>query len=151
MLVRWMRWSITVLLIGTLLTTSGCWDNNDFSKIIIVAAVGVDKTKDNMIQLTLQLVNPKAAKKEQGVGKGSTSGVWVETFTGETVMDAVRNAQLTTNRKPNYSQALLLVVGEDQAKEGIEEILDLFSRDHETQKKMGLLVAKGMTAEEVLN
>lgn len=141
--------SISLLLV--LLITPGCWDNRDFSKIVFVAAMGIDKTKDNGIELTLQIIKPQSYKSDQGEKSNSQNSVWVESFTGKTVMDAVRNALSTTNRQPNYSQVLILVIGEDLAKEGIMEALDLCARDHEIQKKIRVLIAKGSTAKKILS
>ena len=45
----------------------------------------------------------------------------------------------------------MLVIGEDLAKEGIGESLDLLSRDWELRSDFYVVIAKDMTAEEILN
>jgi spore germination protein KC len=72
-----------------LLLLSGCWNNRDLTKINIVTAIGVDRTDDGRVLLTVQVVEP-AAIQSTSSGKGKGGGaqqkpVFVVSYEGETV------------------------------------------------------------------
>lgn len=129
--------------------STGCWDNRDITELSIISAVGIDKTNDNQIELTVQIVKPDAIEAQ---GQGSTDNAfWTFSSTGETIFEAVRNMLSTVNLKVLYSYNRLMVIGEDIAKEGTMDVLDFFERDHETNRRAFVLIAKGISAKEVLN
>lgn len=37
---------------------SSCWSSKELTDLAIVAAMGIDKTKDGQYQITLQIINP---------------------------------------------------------------------------------------------
>lgn len=138
---------IMILILNITLLTS-CWDNMDLTEKAFVTAMGVDKTEDGKIELTLQIVKPSSVSMETKISEGA---IWVLTTFGDTLFEAVKNQLSTSNRKPFYNHAELLVIGENYAKEGIEEVLDFWERNHEPRLNANILVAKGTTAKRILN
>lgn len=140
---------ILFLLCLVLTNSTGCWDNRDITDVSIISAVGIDRTSDNKIEYTVQIVKPDTISAQaQG---SSDDATWTFSSTGETVLEAVRNTLSTVNLKVLNSFSDLIVIGEDIAKEGIVDVLDFFKRDHETNRKGYVLIAKGITAKEVIN
>lgn len=45
-------------------------------------------------------------------------------------------------RQPYYEHLQVIIIGEDLAREGIDHALDLFYRDHESRRKIKLVIAK---------
>lgn len=57
----------------------------------------------------------------------------------------------TANHKVLLSHVQIIVIGEELAKEGIMDPLDFFERDHGFNLRADILVAKGITAKQILN
>lgn len=139
---------ISIWLIGLILIFTGCWDNRDIAELNIVSAVGIDKASDGQYELTVQVIKTSAiSAREQG---SSEEAVWTISKTGETIFEAVRNLLSTVGKRPLYSHTELIVFGEDVARDGLMDVLDFFERDHETRRRAYVLVAKGITAKEIV-
>ena len=138
---------ISIVIMMTVITT-GCWDNRDLTEIALAVAVGLDKTPEGDIDFTVQLVKPGVIKaKAQGSTEKAT---WTYSATGSTIFSAIRNLLTTVNRKTFFSHIQLIVVGEEVAKEGLTDILDIFERDTETNRQSKIIIAKGTTAKRIL-
>lgn len=144
---------IAFLLIFPLLLT-GCWNNRDLTEINIVAGLGLDRTEDGKVLLTVQVVEPAAIQStSSGKGKGGTEQpkpVFVASHEGETVFEATRGILSIVDKRLFLSTAQVLILGERLSQDGIEEILDFFQRNHEISYLMAILVAKGVTPREIL-
>lgn len=145
---------IFVLLILLPLLLTGCWNNRDLNETNIVAGLGLDRTEEGKILLTVQVVEP-AAIQSTSSGKGKGGGaqpkpVFVESYEGDTVFEALRGMLSKVDNKLFASTAQVLILGERLSQEGINEALDFFQRDHEVEYKMDVLVAKGVTPKEIL-
>jgi len=136
------------------LLLTGCWNNRDLTEINIVSAFGIDRTEDGKVLLTAQVVEP-AAIQSTASGKGKGGGtqpkpVFVESYEGETVFEAIRGMLSIVDKRLFLSTARVLILGERLSKDGINEVLDFFQRDHEVEYKMDVLVARNATPKEIL-
>ena len=138
---------LLMLLLPIFLFT-GCFNYRELNEIAIASALGLDKTSDGYI-VTIQVMNTKKAS-ETGTSNEQLKFI---TFTtsGVTLQDAIRKSILDSSRRiyPNHVQTL--IIGEDLAKSGISDVLDMFFRSVEFRKQTPVLIAKNSTAEEVLN
>lgn len=138
---------LLMLLLPIFLFT-GCFNYRELNEIAIASAIGLDKTSDGYI-VTIQVMNTKKAS-ETGTSNDQLKFI---TFTtsGVTLQDAIRKSILDSSRRiyPNHVQTL--IIGEDLAKNGISDVLDMFFRGVEFRKQTSILIAKNSTAEEVLN
>lgn len=138
---------LLMLLLPIFLFT-GCFNYRELNEIAIASAIGLDKTSDGYI-VTIQVMNTKKAS-ETGTSNEQLKFI---TFTtsGVTLQDAIRKSILDSSRRiyPNHVQTL--IIGEDLAKNGISDVLDMFFRGVEFRKQTPVLIAKNSTAEEVLN
>ena len=130
---------ILLLLMQTILT--GCWNRRELNSLAIVQAIGLDRTKDGQISLTVELIKPAEIKSDKGGGGGK--GTWTLTSQGETVFDAFRNATLQSSRKLLISHNKIVIIGEGAAKAGIAPLLDFLERDHETRLLSWMYIAQG--------
>ncbi len=142
--------SFIILVAFLTATLASCWSNVDIKNRSFVSAIGLDKTKDNKIEVTLQIVKPSAINTENS-GASTENAIWTFSTTGETIYEAVRNQLKTVNRKPLFSHIALIVIGEDLAKDGIDILVDLFERDRETRLTPSVLIAKASTAKLILS
>lgn len=141
-----------LVLVISMVFLTGCWNNRSITNLSIVVGIGIDKAPDGGIDYTLQIFNPlssTSAQSSSGSTKGSGSTIILESK-GATSFDAVRNIIPYDGKKPLYSMAQLLVIGEDEAKEGLDEIWDLWERNHEIADNVRVVVVKNGTARLVL-
>jgi len=145
--------SVAILLIFPLLLT-GCWNNRDLIDINIVTGIGLDRTEDGKVLLTVQIVEPAAVqaassgKDKKGILQ--SKAVFIVSYEGETIFEAVRGMLSTVDKKMFFSTARILIFGEKLLQDGLEEVLDFFHRDHEMDYGMDILVAKDATPREIL-
>lgn len=126
---------------------SGCYNYKELNSLAITSAIGIDKD-ENGYTVTAQVVNTQ----KEGTDNNSTNSpkIVIYEHTSKTIQEAVRYMVLESPKRlyPNHMQIFL--IGEDVAKEGITNILDLFFRDSELQKNFYVLVAKENSANEIL-
>ncbi|MGE7092598.1 Ger(x)C family spore germination protein [Lysinibacillus sp. NPDC048646] len=141
--------SITLLLLISLsLLLSSCWSKRELNELAIVVAVGVDKVEEEY-EVSLQIVNPS----EVSSSKPSSGQSPVITYNakGDSVFEAVRKMTTLTPRKAYFAHLQVLVVGENLAKEGISQTLDILSRDQEIRNNFVVIISHQATAKEILN
>ncbi|REK71796.1 Ger(x)C family spore germination protein [Paenibacillus paeoniae] len=140
-------WLFVLLLILTPLL-SGCWNRRELNDLAIVAAVGIDTVKGKYL-VTVQVVDPgEVASRRGSIG---LSPVTTYHETGDTVFEAIRKMTTVTPRKLYFSHLRIFVIGEELARKGMGEVLDLMSRDQEGRTDFYIVVAKDTTAQQVLN
>lgn len=140
-----------VLLIFIQLIQTGCWNNRDLAQLSIATGIGIDRTGEGRILLTIQIAKPSSIVGQgKGGGAGEKKAVSNVAQEGDTVFEALRAILKETNNRIFLSAAQIIIVGEDIARNGISDVLDFFERDHETQYKTEIVIAKGITAKELL-
>jgi spore germination protein KC len=141
-----------ILALSTLLT--GCWDNVDLVDINIVTALGIDKSQDGKIVVTVQVIEPaalQAASSSQGKG-GMTQPkpVFVESYKGETLSEALISMGAVVDKRLFLSTIQVIILGEKLCREGINQVLDFLHRDYQVQYLSDVLVARGCSPEDIL-
>jgi spore germination protein KC len=123
---------------------SGCWDANELNELAIAVAYGIDKVEDEYL-VTAQVVNP--GEIEQA---GITTPVTVYQENAETLLEAFRRMTTIAPRKIYGSHLRVLVIGEQVAKEGIGDVIDLLSRDPEIRNDFYIVVSRNAKAGDTL-
>lgn len=126
---------------------TGCWDKKELNELAIATGLAIDQAEDGY-KLSVQLVNPSEIS-PQANASGSTP-VTVRTKKGETMYESLRRLSLTNSRRIYPSHLRLLVISEEVAKEGIEDILDFLSRDKDFRADFFIVIARGSKAEDIL-
>ncbi|MEH7273939.1 Ger(x)C family spore germination protein [Neobacillus vireti] len=134
-----------ILILSLFLT--GCWDRRELNQLAIMLAMGVEKVEEEY-QVFAQVVVPSEVSM-----KGSTGSTTVTLYSarGESVYEAFRKMTKDSPRKIYPGHLQMLVIGEELAKEGIGESLDLLSRDWELRPDFYVVVTKGTSPSEILN
>lgn len=141
-----MKKCIVLLLVLTLFL-SGCWDKRELNELGITMALGIDKIENEYV-VSAQVVVPSEVSMRASTGRSS---VTLFQATGESVYEAFRKMTKISPRKMYPGHLQILVISEDLAKEGVAESLELLSRDWELRSDFYVVVAKDITASEVLN
>lgn len=110
--------------------------------------MGLDK-KGNKILLSQQIVNPGAIAAKGGAAS-SDAPVALFQETGNSIQDAGRKMITSSTRKVYTGQLQMLIIGEQLAKEGLGNVLDHISRDHQYRKDFFVVIARGTKAENIL-
>lgn len=139
------------LTICLVLPLGGCWSRKELNELAIVLAAGIDRAPNGNILLTLQIARPQAfssgSQKSSGTQNNNT---WVVSHTGETIMDAQRYLETKVSRQLYWGHDIILVFGEQLAREGLGQDIDFFSRSPDVRETTWILIAQGK-ASDVLN
>lgn len=107
--------------------------------------------------VSVQIIKPSSIKGggSSGGGGGSSGGggnksFAVESDTSDTVIGALRGLLSKVGKRVYLGSAQVIIFGEGIVKTGIGEYLDFILRDHRTQYKTQVIVAKDSTAKEIL-
>lgn len=140
-----------LLILGALLLLplTGCWDRRELDELGISVAMGIDKV-GGQYQVTAQVVQPGEVAQKK-TSNGASTPVTLFDATGQTIYEAIRKMTTVSPRKIYGSHLRVAVFGEQLAREGIGEALDLLSRDYELRTDFYLLVARGTTAATALS
>lgn len=142
--------ALTLLLIIMLILPlfSGCWDRNELNQLGFSTALGFDQTKDGQFIVTAQVLNPRATVTQQVANESS---VVVFTEQGDSVLKILRRMSTESPRRIVGTHMQTIVFGENFAKEGIAEVIDFLLRHYQTSSELFFTVAKGSTANQILN
>ncbi|NPV54333.1 MAG: Ger(x)C family spore germination protein [Firmicutes bacterium] len=150
-----LRVGAIILLIVIMTTMTGCWNRREIETLGFVLAVGIDQAREEgKVQLTVQVAKPFAI----GVGGQAGGGggamqekpFWVVSSTGYTVFEAVRNFLSQSPRRLCWGHNRFILIGEELARKGVQDVLDVFVRDGEPRWRAWIVVAKGARASDLL-
>ena len=124
----------------------GCWSRKELGELAIVLGVGVDRTPDGQVRLTLQLAKPRAFAGGASGGEGAGAKeptTWVISETGSTILDAQRKLATRISRHINWAHNVIAVFGEEAARHGMRRYINFFTRSPQSREIAWILVAKG--------
>lgn len=146
-----MRSLLLVFACTSMLLLSGCWDRIELNDIALIRGIGLDKKKDNVIEVTVEIAIPAAQLNQESSGGGGGGGgsTMIRTGKGVTIAEALEDLKERIPRKVFWGHSEVLVIGEKLAKEGIRDQIDFFIRYSEPRLRAYVFVTKG-SAKDVL-
>lgn len=129
-----MKTKIIILLILCFFLT-GCNNYRELNDLAIVSAIGIKK-ENNQIKLTIQVLDTN-----QDSNENTESKFIIFNTTGKTVQEAIRNVMMESSKRLFINQLQILLIDEELAKDGINDIIDFFFRDPESRKQYIVLIA----------
>ena len=140
---------IISLLTIILLTFTGCLGKTELEDFAYVIAIGVDKGSGDNYLVTYQIAVPiKIAGEGSQGGKESTSLVTLET---DTIYNSISRADTMISKEITLSHNKIIVISEELAKEGIQELLNAFVTNREIRPKTSVIVYNGLAKELLEN
>lgn len=141
---------ITILIASlTAITFTGCWDRKELNEVGIVLAIGIDKDeKSGGYLLSSQIIRPEALSKNSS---GREAPFETVITSGETLFQAIRNTVKEFDRRSIFSHVTVILVSEELARQGLDDITDFISRSQELRKSTWLMITSGAKAYEVIN
>ncbi|WP_216830965.1 Ger(x)C family spore germination protein [Alkalihalobacterium elongatum] len=141
---------VTVLFTVSFLLT-GCWNAQELTDLSLISAVGIDKTDQGEFNVSFQIINAGEVATGQEGGQRNAVTTIVYSSPGQTVFEAIRRTTKKVPRKIYFPHTSLIVISEQFAKEeGIDKLIDWFERDHEFRTNIQVVIARNITAEEIL-
>ncbi|WP_342046340.1 Ger(x)C family spore germination protein [Bacillus sp. OTU530] len=136
------------MLITMLFILTGCWSRVELNELAVTVAMGLDK-KGNKVLISQQIVNPGAIAAKGGAAS-SDAPVTLFKETGNGIQAADRKMITSSTRKIYTGQLQMLIISEELAKEGLSDVLDHISRDHQYRRDFFVVIARGTKAEDIL-
>ncbi len=148
---------IMALVALLLLNCTGCWDRRELNQITVVSMIGFDrvvragKPRIVLSMFTLRLNATGTGATGGGAGAGSAampSGFgMVQAVEGETIEDALSNSGLRSPRRPFLGHTQVIVIGEQLAREGIQQVIDFCDRNKDIRYRTDVAVCQGSALE----
>lgn len=136
---------VIVITLFILLLSSGCYNYKEINEMAIVSSIGIDKDdKNDKYIVSAQIMNSKESEDSED------SQIIVYTKEGDTIHEALRNVTLESPRKLYGNHLSKIVLSEEVAKEGIDNVLDTFNRLSEVRNEFIITVVKDNKASDVL-
>lgn len=138
------RWPAVIAM---LLLMTGCWDSKELNNQAFALGGGIDYVPDQGYRVTNQFALIS--------GGGAEGGDKQQDYTevGEpksTIYEASSYVQNKVSRIINRGHRRTLVMGEELAKIGLKDVIDIYSRYPETPLRSDIFVVKGGLASDFL-
>lgn len=138
-----------LVVVALCLCLSGCWDNREIEEQTLVVALAVDKHEKG-VQTSIQAPIPVkvvgSGGGEEGGGEGGQEAVELLTASGADLSESFQALQNKTNRDLNFGHMRLVVISEELAREGLEDLVDGLGRLHEVRRRLWPVVVQGKAA-----
>lgn len=134
---------IVMVIIASILLTSGCWNRRELETLTLVMGVGLDWEKNKLV-LNVELLNPRKPEEMR-----DEKPFIIQRAEGKTFFEAIRKISHYLSRRIHWSHNEIVVLGLEYAKRGNREVLDFYVRDHET-RLTALMMVSTSTARDIL-
>ncbi|MGG4439595.1 Ger(x)C family spore germination protein [Brevibacillus fortis] len=124
---------------------SGCWDRREVNDMAIVIALAMDKEPEGRYRISIQvpLVSSLGAQSGGGGGTSGDKSYYVDSAVGRTIREANDLIQARMSREIYYSHHRMIVIGEELAKDGMSDVLDIVARFPENRLTAYIVMTKG--------
>ena len=131
---------------------AGCGGRQEISELAIVTGVGLDLSDDGEgVRVTAQIIRAADARGQTGAPAGGTGEpIYSVTAEGESIFAAIRNLARVSSRRVYWAHNFVIAMSEDYAREGIGDMVDFFTRNHELRMETWVVVTPDR-AEELIS
>lgn len=133
--------NIIFILITSLFLT-GCWNYNELNKYSIVTGMAIDY-KDSEYEVSMLISNTSQAE-------DADSKVVILSGKGKSIFQAIKDVGLISPKELYISHLSIVVVSEDVAKNGLDDLLDFLLREPQAKDNFYLTIAKDCKAKDTL-
>ncbi|GMK38572.1 hypothetical protein PCCS19_16260 [Paenibacillus sp. CCS19] len=132
---------LLIVLIVPMLTS--CMGLRQINELAMVAAVGLDLgDKPGTVRLSAQIIRPADARGQTGAPSGGTGEpIYSISTEGTSIFDAIRNMGQISSRRVYWAHNFLIVMSEQYARKGIDDMVDFFTRNHELRMNTWVAVS----------
>lgn len=166
------RWTHPVKLLALALLAlpilTGCWDRLEIEERSVVLGISIDAAspeevkeekeishlkgtfpapEKDLIRVAAQIALPGRIPlgpgEGGGQGQGSEQTVWVIHVVGHSIDDAIMNLQQQLSGRLFFGHLRVIIVSEEVAKKGLQNVSDYFRRNSEVRRMAWMLVSQG--------
>lgn len=134
-----MKKTLLYFIIFTTFLLNGCFNYKDIDKVLFVTSVIVDIDNNRSPVIYVEAFKPTRGGKGES-GKGERV---LYKGTGKTIFEVVRDLNLSSSYKLNYTQNRGVIFTEKAARECLADYIDFFDRDQELVVRAYLTIYKG--------
>ncbi|MCY9693442.1 Ger(x)C family spore germination protein [Paenibacillus alginolyticus] len=140
---------ILILLISLL---GGCWDRTELNDLALITALAFDKSEDNQVKVSVQVVIPQNQGGAGMIGGGGGGGTAKKTTVrteehGFDTADALSKLQRKIPRRLFWGQCKIFIFSDSLAKSGIREQFDFLVRHPQPRERAFMFISKGKAAD----
>ena len=125
-----------------LMLLSGCMPSVRLNDRAVVQAVAVDRTEDGYYRATIQLAEVIGGSAGPNQPESAKEELVIEE-TGRTMTELFTQASVHQGKQLFLGSLRFLLVGEEAARSGMEEMLGFFNANHQVQPTLAVAVATG--------
>lgn len=121
----------------------GWWDHKEINEISIVTGMGIDAAQtEGEIRVTLQSGKTTNGSSDQS-GTSKENKALVMEASGKSVTSVLEMFRTKNSRVPFLHHNQVIIFGEELARKGIREYLDVFMREYEMRMEIWVMVCEG--------
>ena len=135
-----------ILIFIFLFLLGGCYDYKELNDYAIVTGIAIDKNNDKY-EVSVLISNSSKASSD---AESKESDVVVYSGHGDTIFGAFKDIGLISPKEIYIGSFSILLINEEVAKEGINDVLDVFLRYPNSRKSFYLTIVKKDKAKDVL-
>lgn len=139
--------AVFLIMISVFMTSCGKIEIIELNERLIIEAIGID-FEDGKYKVTIEGLDSFTSGSE-GNNISSARLTKCYLFEGETIGMAMNSISEITGQTPLFSQARVLILGIDTAREHLSEALDFFRREYTTRTDILIAVSEGSASEIV--
>lgn len=129
-----------------LLFVSGCWGARETDELGYVLSIGLDKGKENILQVTFQIALPQALG-SGGEEKGKNTEI--VTVESASLFGALQLVNAFVSRDVTLIHNRAFIISEELAREGISKYINPMTRSREIRRNTLIFVTRGQAREFV--
>ncbi|WP_308636539.1 Ger(x)C family spore germination protein [Paenibacillus silvisoli] len=143
------RYIQIVFICCSILLLNGCWDRTEINDYAFWMGTALDKSENKKVKVSAQIALPKEIgvdPKKGGTGRSSL----VISAEGNTLLDTCQTIQNRLPRRIFIGHRRAVFISERLARDGLSELMDMYSRNSELSLRSGIFVVVGQPPEEIL-
>lgn len=140
-----MNKKIFILIIIFFMT--GCWNYQELNSLAVTTAIAIDLTDEDEYEVSLMVAN---SRKAQANTQENESQTVIYSGKGKTITEAFKDIDLLNPRQSYIGHVSVIVISEDIAYKGMENIIDFFARNSESTKRFQMALAKDAKAKDII-
>ncbi|MDP4120639.1 MAG: Ger(x)C family spore germination protein [Bacillota bacterium] len=133
---------VFILVIVTLLLSSGCGQDTKLDEKLIIEGIGIDISNGNYY-ISIQAMNTQQSE------AANSNGIVIGA-TGQTILDAMTNAVQKTGKSLLYSQNLFIILSEKACKNSLTDPLNFFIRYFQSRSSVDVFISK-VPAQDIMS
>lgn len=145
MLKKYISFSFTLIFL--LFTLTGCYDSTGIEDFYYIVAIGIDKSKNDMISLSVQTAKTSTSSDSS---TSQSHEYKIYTVDCESIESGINILNNYLNKKINLSHCSAIVFSEEIAKSGVKNYINILGNDTEIRPNCNLIVSS-KSAYEVLD